>query len=201
MRHDIRKEHVHAHHVPCSSRCTRGLRAFRVRSDDGAGQQAAGSCTARARCACPSPGPTGRELLLIRLSLLTLNDALQTGNYAVLRDRAGPSFLRGNTAAALSRVFAKLESEGVDLAGVAIMTPQLSTAEVGGVEQRLHVRGHFPGQPTQIEFDLTYEPSEGHWKLYGLSVAAVQAPVPVAQNPAVKAPAAKPATPKPPVKK
>jgi hypothetical protein len=145
--------------------------------------------------------PAENLVLLIRLSLLTLNDALQTGNYTVLRDRAGPSFQRGNTAAALSRVFAKLEAQGVDLAGVAIMTPQLTTAEVGGVEQRLHVRGHFPGQPTQIEFDLSYEPSEGHWKLYGLSVAAVQAPVPVAQNPAVKAPATKPATPKPPTKK
>ncbi len=145
--------------------------------------------------------PAENLVLLIRLSLLTLNDALQTGNYTVLRDRAGPSFHRGNTAAALSRVFAKLEAQGVDLAGVAIMTPQLTTAEVGGVEQRLHVRGHFPGQQTQIEFDLTYEPSEGHWKLYGLSVAAVQAPVPVAQNPAVKAPATKPAPPKPPAKK
>jgi hypothetical protein len=147
--------------------------------------------------------PAENLVLLIRLSLLTLNDALQTGNYTVLRDRAGPSFQRGNTAAALSRVFAKLESQGVDLAGVAIMTPQLTTAEVGGVEQRLHVRGHFPGQPTQIEFDLMYEPSEGHWKLYGLSVAAVpvEAPVPVAQNPAAKAPAAKLAPPKAPTKK
>ena len=147
--------------------------------------------------------PAENLVLLIRLSLLTLNDALQTGNYTVLRDLAGPLFQRGNTAAALSRVFAKLESQGIDLAAVAIMTPQLTTAEVGGAEQRLHVRGHFPGQPTQIEFDLTYEPYEGHWKLYGLSVAAVpvQAPVPVAQNPAPKAPAAKPATPKAPIKK
>lgn len=145
--------------------------------------------------------PAENLVLLIRLSLLTLNDALQTGNYTVLRDRAGPSFQRGNTAAALSRVFTKLESQGIDLAGVAIMTPQLSAAEVGGVEQRLHVRGNFPGQPTQIDFDLTYEPSEGHWKLYGLSVAMVQTPVPVAQAPAAKAPAAKPAAPKPAVKK
>ena len=145
--------------------------------------------------------PAENLVLLIRLSLLTLNDALQTGNYTVLRDRAGPSFQRGNTAAALSRVFAKLEAQGIDLAGVAIMTPQLSAAEVGGVEQRLHVRGNFPGQPTQIDFDLTYEPSDGHWKLYGLSVAAVQTPVPVAQIPAAKAPAAKPAAPKPAVKK
>jgi hypothetical protein len=157
----------------------------------------------------PAPSPPARLpvppaenlVLLIRLSLLTLNDALQTGNYTVLRDRAGPSFQRGNTAAALSRVFAKLEAQGIDLAGVAIMTPQLSAAEVGGVEQRLHVRGNFPGQPTQIDFDLTYEPSDGHWKLYGLSVAAVQTPVPVAQIPAAKAPAAKPAAPKPAVKK
>jgi len=33
-----------------------------------------------------------RIVLLVRASLLTLNDALQSGNFSVLRDRAAPSF-------------------------------------------------------------------------------------------------------------
>lgn len=143
--------------------------------------------------------PAEKLVLLIRVSLLTLNDALQTGNYTVLRDRAGPSFQRNNTAAALGRTFARLEQQGVDLAPVAVLTPVLSIAEVSGPEQRLHVGGHFPGEATQINFDLTFEPFDGHWRLFGLSVgpAPVTPPKPVAQ----KAAPAAPAPPKPPAKK
>ncbi len=147
------------------------------------------SSTASAQSQRPAtrvPVPPAEKLvLLIRLSLLTLNDALQTGNYTVLRDRASPSFHRNNTAAGLGRSFAKLEAQGLDLAAVAILTPQLSVAEVVGAEQRLHLTGHFPGQTTQINFDLTFEPTDGHWKLFALSVgeAPVQATNPTAQKP------------------
>ena len=132
--------------------------------------------------------PAEKLVLLIRLSLLTLNDAMQTGNYTVLRDRAGPSFQRNNTAASLARAFAKLEAQGIDLGAVAIMTPQLSAAEVVGPEQRLHVGGHFGADGAQMNFDLTFEPADGHWRLFGLSVSPAPAsPQPVAQKPAAPA--------------
>ena len=101
-------------------------------------------------------------MLLIRLSLLTLNDAVQSGNYTVLRDRGGPSFRQANSAAGLSRIFAGLEAQRPDLAAVAIMTPQLTAAEIVGPGQRLHVTGYFPGTVPQIGFDLTYEPATGN---------------------------------------
>ncbi len=109
---------------------------------------------------------------LIRLSLLTLNDAVQSGNYTVLRDRGGPSFRQANSAAGLSRIFAGLEAQRPDLAAVAIMTPQLTAAEIVGPEQRLHVTGQFPGTVLQIGFDLTYEPADGQWQLFGIAVGA-----------------------------
>jgi len=132
------------------------------------------------------PVPPAEQLvLLIRLSLLTLNDAVQTGNYSVLRDRGGPSFRQTNSAARLARIFTNLEAQGLDLAPVATLMPQLSEAKIAGPEQLLHVKGHFPTRPAQISFDLMYEPAEGHWKLFGLSVGAV--PVEQAAAPAAEA--------------
>jgi hypothetical protein len=119
--------------------------------------------------------PAEKLVLLIRLSLLTLNDAVQSGNYTVLRDRGGPSFRQANSAASLSRVFANLEAQRPDLAAVAIMAPQLTAAEIVGPEQRLHVTGHFPSPTLQIGFDLTYEPADGQWQLFGISVGAAPA--------------------------
>jgi hypothetical protein len=142
--------------------------------------------------------PAEKLVLLIRLSLLTLNDAVQSGNYTVLRDRGGPSFRQANSAAGLSRVFAGLETRRPDLAAVAIMTPQLTAAEIVGPEQRLHVTGTFPGAALQIGFDLTYEPADGHWQLFGISVGASPAQAQALASPpttpkkaAAAAPAAK----------
>jgi hypothetical protein len=130
------------------------------------------------------PVPSAEKLvLLIRLSLLTLNDAVQSGNYTVLRDRGGPSLRQANSAAGLSRIFAGLEAQRPDLAAVAIMTPQLTAAEIVGPEQRLHVTGYFPGTALQIGFDLTYEPADGQWQLFGISVGASPAQAQAAASP------------------
>lgn len=159
--------------------------------------------------------PAEKLVLLIRLSLLTLNDAILTGNYSVLRDRGGPSFRQANSAAGLARIFTTLEAQRPDLAAVAVLTPQLSEAEIVGPEQRLHIRGHFPMQPMQVNFELMFEPAEGQWQLFGLSVGAVSAQVqaapaaaaaaPVPSKPAAEAPPkaapSKPASPKPPAAK
>ena len=47
------------------------------------------------------PVSTEQALYLIRSTLLTLNDANQSGNYTVLRDLAAPDFQARNTAADL----------------------------------------------------------------------------------------------------
>jgi hypothetical protein len=136
--------------------------------------------------------PAETLVLLIRMSLLTLNDALQTGNYTVLRDRGSPAFREANSAAKLARIFSQLEGKGIDLALVTIRAPQLTEAAVTDPGQRLRVKGFFPGQPTQLEFDLAYEPVNGHWQLFGISVAEAPATAQAAA-PQKAAPAQKPA--------
>jgi hypothetical protein len=123
-------------------------------------------------------------VLLLRTSILTLNDALQTGNFTVLRDMSAPGFRDANTAARLSQSFSDLVSKGVDLSPVSIIAPQLS--EAPALDQQkgmLRLKGYFPGQPVQINFEMLYQVVDNRWRLFGLSVQ----PGPATPQPAAAA--------------
>jgi hypothetical protein len=110
-------------------------------------------------------------LLLVRTTLLTLNDALQSGNYTVLRDVAAPGFREANSAARLAQIFGTLAQRGIDLTPVAILAPQLSAPpSIDPKTSMLHIKGHFPGQPVQLNFEVLYQPVAGRWRVFGLSV-------------------------------
>lgn len=115
-------------------------------------------------------------VLMLRSTLLTLNDALQTGNYTVLRDMGAPGFRDANTAARLTQIFAPLAAQGADLTAVAVLAPQLTEVPTIDPQRRmLRLKGFFPGQPQQINFEILYEPVAGRWRLFGISVAMAQA--------------------------
>jgi len=111
-----------------------------------------------------------QALYLIRSTLLTLNDANRSGNYTVLRDLAAPGFQSKNTPADLAHIFTNLRRLKVDLYGVALLAPELSSPPQieGGM---LRLTGHFPTQPLQIAFDLLFQDIGNQWKLFGISVA------------------------------
>jgi hypothetical protein len=147
----------------------------------------------KAPAAAPAPAPqvampdAEKIVLLTRTSLLALNDALHTGNFTVLRDMAAPGFRDANSAARLSAIFASLAEKGVDLTAVAVLTPQLSEPPVLDEKAGMvRIKGHFPGQPARINFELIYQAVAGRWRLFGLSVqptaatptAAVTLPAP-----------------------
>lgn len=124
-------------------------------------------------------------LILVRSTLLALDHANKTGNYTVLRDLGAPQF-QVNTSARLAEIFAGHRRDGLDLAGVAAIDPQLTL--LPQIEDgMLHMTGFFPSAPTQINFDLAYAPVKGQWRLFGISVAVGQsapaAPVPPADQP------------------
>jgi hypothetical protein len=134
-------------------------------------------------------------VLLVRTALLTLNDALRSGNFTVLRDVSAPGFREANTAAQLARIFTSLQAQKIDLSAVATMVPKLSEKPAIGQRQRLHIRGHFPGRPVQISFNLIFQVVRGHWRLFGISVNAVATSSTAAKVPA-KNPPARTETPK-----
>jgi hypothetical protein len=109
-----------------------------------------------------------KTVLLIRTAMLTLNDAVQTGNFTVLRDKAAPGFQTANTAARLSVIFQKLSQQQTDFSAVAVQTPQLSQAPILDPQGRLRLAGYFPGK-SRLDFELTFEGADGRWRIFGIS--------------------------------
>src|SRR3981189_2679983 len=114
----------------------------------------------------PKPAQIDRNgvLILIRSSLLALDQANKTGNYTVLRDIGAPGF-QSNTAARLGEIFAKLRSDNLDLSGVAVIDPQLNVLPEIEANGPMHMAGLFPSVPTQVNFYLAFAPRNGKRRL------------------------------------
>jgi hypothetical protein len=153
----------------------------------------------------PKPAQIDRNgvLILIRETLLALDQANKTGNYTVLRELGSPDF-QANTAARLAEIFAQQRKDNVDLSGVAVIEPQLTLLPQIEANGMMHMAGFFPSVPTQVNFELLYAPVGGRWRVFGLSVsfgqaapAAPQPPAPAPPSPPPKAnPPDRPAAPK-----
>jgi hypothetical protein len=133
-----------------------------------------------------APGLPSPETLIVLLrgTLIALDQANQTGNYTVLRDLAAPGFQAANTASRLSDIFRNYREQRIDIGAVALATPQLVAGPVVDQNGMIRMAGFFPMQPFQINFDVTYQQVNGRWRPFGLSanpvVAAAQAaPAPV----------------------
>ena len=121
-------------------------------------------------------------LILVRSTLLALDHANQTGNYTVLRDLGAPGFQAANTAARLSEIFANLRAQNLDLSGIAVLEPQLTTLPQTDARGYMHMGGFFPSVPLQVNFELLFAPVDGKWKLFGISLNLGQ-PSPSAPRP------------------
>jgi hypothetical protein len=134
-------------------------------------EQATEQIVAQPASAVPPPEVL---LMLVRNTVVALNQANFTGNYTVLRDLGSPS-LQVTSAAELGIAFANLRQQGVDLSPALVLTPTLSESPAIGSDGVLRLAGHFPTKPLQINFLMTFQPVAGIWRLHGLSVNTVQA--------------------------
>lgn len=144
----------------------------------------------------PAVAPPGPDLMvvLVRTTLLTLNDALRSDNFTVLRDLASVQFRAANTPGRLSQAFSDLARRGVDLSAVAILAPELSELPSFDANRGvLRLKGFFEGKPIRIEFELAYLADGGRWKLLGLSVQPVAVEAQATAAPAAKLAATGPA--------
>ena len=132
-------------------------------------------------------------LLLIRSTLIALNQANVTGNYSVLRDLAAPSFKEANSADKLAQVFAKMRERKLDLSLILVIQPKLYRRAEIGPKGILRITGFFEMEPKPINFDLMFQAVQGRWRLFGI-VASPAGPqqVPDAQMAPRPAPPATP---------
>ena len=110
------------------------------------------------------------ELMLIRNSLTAFNQANLTNDYRVMHALGSAGFRAANSADRLGELFAVYRTNKVDLSPILFLNPVLTRPAV--VENgRLRLVGSFPSKPMAVNFDLSFEPSEGRWKLFAISVS------------------------------
>jgi hypothetical protein len=107
--------------------------------------------------------------ILIRRTLLTLNDANLTGNYSVLRDLAAPDFQQANDPAKLAGIFAHFRKNKIDMAPIVYFDPKLVRKPALTKNGMLRLSGFIPTQPQQINFDMLFQKVQGRWRLYGIA--------------------------------
>jgi hypothetical protein len=141
------------------------------------GKEPAAKAQAQVQAPAQAQVPGAEQIVaLVRTTLLTLNDAVQTGNFTVLRDVGSRGFQDANSAAKLSQVFSDLIKQRVDLSIVAVRTPEMAEAKIVDAKTNtLNLKGHFPVKPLQIDFEMMFQPERGRWRLFGISVNPVMA--------------------------
>lgn len=116
-------------------------------------------------------------VIMIRSSIVALSQANVTNNYTVLNALGSRNFRAANSPARLANVFQSYRANRIDLSPVVFLNPQL-IAQPTISNGKLRLIGIFPSKPLQVNFDLTFEPEDGVWKILGLSVNLSQAPAP-----------------------
>ena len=115
--------------------------------------------------------PDARALsILIRRTLLSLNDANLTGNYTVFRDLAAPGFQSANDAARLTEIFTLLRRRKIDLAPIIYFDPKLVRPATINENGMLRISGYVPTQPEQVNFDMMFQKVANRWRLFGIAV-------------------------------
>jgi len=147
------------------------------------------STGAWAEAASP-PASSGLEIpddyrlnLLIRTTLIALNQANATRNYSVLRDLSAPGFKHANSAARLGEIFTALRERNLDLSPILFYEPKLIRPPEINDNGMLRLSGFIPSQPEQVWFDFLFQHVDNRWQLFGISVDVRPPPVPHAAVP------------------
>lgn len=114
--------------------------------------------------------------MLIRTAIIALHQANVTGNYSVLRDLSASVLQAANTPADLARQFAEFREKRFNLAPTVLFDPILDEKPELSTTGQLRVQGHFPTQPQEVIFDLTFLFEGGTWRLALLKVGSRPAP-------------------------
>lgn len=108
--------------------------------------------------------------LLIRTTIVAVNQANKTGNYSVLHELGAPGFQDANTPEQLAERFEKQRKSKFDLSPILFFNPKL--VEKPHIDRfgKLRLTGFFETRPQQVNFDLVFEQVDGDWRHFGLGI-------------------------------
>lgn len=108
------------------------------------------------------------EEVMVKVALLTLNDANLTGNYNVLYEKMAEPFRERFSADTLKQAFKDFAGHHIDaVAGMPIVSTEPPRIDGNGA---LLLRGYFDTTPSRLSYELDYAMSEGEWKLITIDV-------------------------------
>jgi len=125
-----------------------------------------------------------RLMILIRSTLLAVNQANLTGNYSVLRELGTPEFQETNNPARLADIFRKLRERAIDLGPIAVLDAKLTRQPSIDGNGQLRLTGYFPSRPEQVNFDLAFYLRNGRWRLDGIALNTTPSQAAAAPGPA-----------------
>ena len=123
------------------------------------------------------PGERALEAL-VKVTLLTFNDANVTGNYDVFHAKLSKPFRQQFSVEQLKDTFKDFARKDIDFEIIAAFKPVYDPEPRVDDEGKLLVKGWFPTEPTRVVYDLKFIPSDGEWKLLGINVKTERAPKP-----------------------
>ena len=116
--------------------------------------------------------------ILIKNTLIAVNQGNLTGNYTVLRDLASPTFREKNDPAELARIFEVIRKQKIDLSPIVQLEPVLMKPKFVENNQ-MYLKGYFASQPVRINFELLFQKADsGGWMINGISVGTENAAAP-----------------------
>jgi hypothetical protein len=119
-------------------------------------------------------------LMLVRTTLVALNQANFTGNYAVLHALGTPRLQAMSSPVQLGIAFTNLREQRIDLSRVLLLAPELTEPPNIAPDGTLRLVGVFRTSPVQVAFVTVFKPVAGIWRIDGLSVRTLPAPAPAA---------------------
>jgi hypothetical protein len=116
------------------------------------------------------PNATLQEVL-VKTSLLTLSDAITTGNYTVLHAKVSKPFRDQVAPERLRQAFKSFENQKIGFGLISTMAP-IATNASRIANGQLLMRGYFDTKPSRLTYELDFIVSEGEWKLVNININA-----------------------------
>jgi hypothetical protein len=115
------------------------------------------------------PSPFVQEVL-VKSILVSLNDAVASDNFAVFHARISKPFRDQFPPEKLRAIFKDL----IDKHAVfdAVVAKPIVPDEDARIDEKgvLRLKGHFETTPKQVKYQLGFIPSDGQWKLSGVTI-------------------------------
>jgi hypothetical protein len=119
----------------------------------------------------PTPVPDEEELRRMTTeALLDINQAIKAKDFTTIYDKLSDSLKKETTPEQLAKSFQDFIDKNIDLGPIKNVAPQFEPPAAVNDKGLLVVTGHYPTQPSKVQFNLKYLRESGGWKLDGIHV-------------------------------